>query len=215
MKEKQLSITILAAVKKKPLPAKPKRQPRHLSSANVSSCQADNIIEAAKVAREMGALLNVHATIHWALTDAEADPNGQRFAKVREGFRHWCKRHGIEFMAVWVREAQEQHYGQHAHMVFNLPSKWRKGKRLKQVEHALERLVTRHGQGVWGGWTVRLTLHTNGDVRYLLKGGTPEVWRKYSVKRKWRKPQGVCIGKRCGSTQNISPQARERWWGPG
>jgi len=127
----------------------------------ISPCQADNIIDAAKVAREMGQLLNTHATIHWALTNGEVDTDGQRFANVREGFRHWCNRHGIEFMAVWVRE--NPNYGQHAHMVFNLPSKWRKGERLKQVEQALERLVERHGDGTWGDWTVRLTLHTNGD----------------------------------------------------
>jgi len=59
---------------------------------------------------------------------------------------------------------------------------------------------------------VDLKLHTNGDVRYLLKGGTPEVWSKYRVKRKWRQPQGVCLGKRCGTTLNLGPQARERWW---
>jgi len=212
IEEKELNAKILAVPIAAPLPAKPKRPYLPNGTKHISPCQADSIIEAAKVAREMGGLLNTHATIHWALTNAEADTDGQRFAKVREGFRHWCKRHGIEFMAVWVREAQEQHYGQHAHMVFHLPGKWQKGKRLKQVEQALERLVERHGEGVWGDNTVRLKLHTNGDVRYLLKGGTPEVWRKYKVKRKWRKPQGICIGKRSGSTQNLSPKARERWW---
>jgi len=176
----------------------------------ISLCKADNIIEGAKAAREMGQLLNAHVTIHWALTNAEVDTDGQRFAKVREGFRHWCKRHGIEFMAVWAREAPN--YSHHAHMVFHLPSKWRKGERLKQVVRAIERLVKRHGEGIWGDRTVDLKLHTNGDVRYLLKGGTPEVWSRYKVKQLWRRRQGVIFGKRLGSTQNLGPKERERWW---
>jgi len=51
----------------------------------------------------------------------------------------------------------------------------------------------------------------NGDPRYFLKGGTPEVWSKHSVKQDWRKSQGVIIGKRSGSTLNIGPKVRERF----
>ena len=71
--------------------------------------------------------------------------------------------------------------------------------------------MERHSGGIWGDWTVKLTLHSNGDVRYLLKGGTPEVWRKYAIKGKWREPQGTIFGKRCGTTENIGPAARKRW----
>jgi len=206
-----VNVKILAVPAAAPVPQPTAKRPYLPNGTkHISPCQAENIIEAAKVAREMGALLNTHATIHWALTNTGADTDGQRFARVREGFRHWCSRHGIEFMAVWAREAQEQPYSQHAHMVFHLPSKWRKGKRLKQVEQAIERLVERHGEGIWGDRTVDVKLHTNGDVRYLLKGGTPEVWRDYRVKRIWRKPQGVIFGKRCSTTQNIGPKARDQ-----
>jgi hypothetical protein len=56
---------------------------------------------------------------------------------------------------------------------------------------------------------VRIT-RVNGWPTYLVKGGTPDVWRQYKVKRKWRKSQGVIFGKRCGTTENIGPKARER-----
>jgi hypothetical protein len=44
---------------------------------------------------------------------------------------------------------------------------------------------------------------------YLLKGGAPDVWRKFGVLRLWRKPQGLILGERCGITQNIGPAARK------
>ncbi len=49
-----------------------------------------------------------------------------------------------------------------------------------------------------------------GRPTYLVKGGTPDVRRQYKVKRKGRKSQGVIFGKRCGTTENIGPKARER-----
>ena len=30
----------------------------------------------------------------------------------------------------------------------------------------------------------------------------------------WRKRQGLIVGKRCGTTENIGPAARERWRNP-
>jgi len=147
----------------------------------------------------------------WNGTDAFTDTAGKRFAHVREGLNKALTRRDIPFAAVWAREKRELHHGEHVHMVFHLPSKWRKDKHLAEIKRVLERLVDRHGGGLWGDWTVKLTLHSNGDVRYLLKGGTPEVWRQYRVKRKWRNSQGVIFGKRCGATANIGPKSRERW----
>jgi len=174
---------------------------------HIFPCQADSIIDAAQYAREIGLLLNAHCTIMWNGTDAQTDTDGSRFTKVREGLRKALDRRGIPFTAVWAREERELHFGQHAHMVFHLPPEL-----LAEIKRVIERLVYRHGGALWSDKTVDLKLHTNGDVRYLLKGGTPEVWRKYSVKRKWRRRQGVCLGKRCGTTQNIGPKERERWW---
>jgi len=179
---------------------------------HISPCQADNMVEAAKFARETGFPLYCHATIHWGQTNAGNDIDGHRFARVREGFRKQLHRRGIQFKAVWAREAP--HESPHVHMIFYLPSKWlRDDTRLAEIERGLKRLVDRHGGGIWGDFTVRFT-QRNGYPGYLIKGGTPEVWRKYRVKRgDWRKSQGIIFGKRCGTTPNIGPQARERWWG--
>jgi hypothetical protein len=59
-----MSTKILAISKAAPIPAKPKRPYLPNGTKHISPCQADSIIDAAKVAREMGELLNTHATIH-------------------------------------------------------------------------------------------------------------------------------------------------------
>jgi len=191
------------------VPETAKRQYRRRGTNHISPCQADSIIEAARYAGEIGLLPNAHCTIMWNGTGAFTDTDGKLLAKVREGLNKALARRGIQFAAVWVREARP-HKGEHAHMVFHLPSKWRKAGRRAEIERVIERLVDRHGGGLYGDWTVDLR-NCNGDVRYLLKGGTREVRSKYKVKRKFAPSQGIIFGKRCGATQNIGPKSRERW----
>jgi hypothetical protein len=56
--------------------------------------------------------------------------------------------------------------------------------------------------------TLKLTFPRNPNGVYLIKGGGPNVWRKFGVPRCWRKPQGLIFGKRCGVTENIGAAAR-------
>jgi hypothetical protein len=58
-------------------------------------------------------------------------------------------------------------------------------------------------------YTLMLTFPANPNGVYLLKGGGPDVWRRFGVPRLWRKPQGLIMGKRCGATQNIGPAAHK------
>ena len=66
--------------------------------------QATNIIEAVGFAKSIGFPLVAHLTIHWAYTNVGDDPDGKRFAKVREGLAKWLRRHGIVFAAAWCIE---------------------------------------------------------------------------------------------------------------
>ena len=59
--------------------------------------------------------------------------------------------------------------------------------------------------------TLKLTFPTNPNGVYLLKGGGPEVWRKFGVPSCCRKAQGLIFGKRCGVTENLGEAARKRW----
>jgi hypothetical protein len=101
----------------------------------------------------------------------------------------------------------------HCHILFHLPHPFIRGRRRVQVETALERLIDRHGDGNYLDCTLKLTFPTNPNGVYLLKGGGPDVWRKFGVLSCWRKPQGVIHGKRSGVTENIGEGAQRRWRG--
>src|SRR5262245_24825995 len=89
-------------------------------------------------------------------------------------------------------------------MLFHLAHSFLDGRKHNQVVGALERLVDRHGEGNYADYTFRLTFPPNPNGLYLLKGGGPEVWRKFGLPR-------VIHGKRCGSTENVAPAGRAAW----
>jgi hypothetical protein len=190
------------------------RHRKERASKRITLRQATNLMEAVTFAREIGTLLDAHATIHWAGTKVGDDPDGRLFAKVREGLDKWLKRQGIPggLTAIWVRERLSGGSAEvvHCHMLFHLPHPFTRGKRRMQVEGALERLIDRHGEGNFLDCTLKLTFPRNPNGLYLIKGGGPDVWRRFGVPRCWRKPQGLIHGKRCGTTENIGPTARRR-----
>lgn len=193
---------------------KPKRK-RRSASKRITLRQASNMMAAVAFARQIGTPLNAHATIHWAGTKAGDDPDGRLLAKVREGFDKWLRRQGIHngLSAIWVRERLSGGSAEvvHCHMLFHLAHPFLQGRRRIQVERALERLIDRHGEANYLDCTLKLTFPRNPNGVYLLKGGGPDVWRKFGVPRCWRKPQGLIDGKRCGTTENIGPAAQKRW----
>jgi hypothetical protein len=96
----------------------------------------------------------------------------------------------------------------HCHMLFHLAHPFFRGRKDNEVLGALERLTDRHGNGNYADYTVKLTFPRHPNGIYLVKGGGPDVWRRFGVPHSWRKPQGLIFGKRCGTTQNIGPAAR-------
>jgi hypothetical protein len=171
-------------------------------------------MEALVYARETGTPLNAHATIHWVGTKLGDDPDGRLFAKVREGFDKWLKRQGISegLTAIWVRERLSGGSAEvvHCHMLFHLAHRFTRGRKRRRVEDALDRLIDRQGDGNYADYTLQLTFPPNPNGIYLLKGGGPDVWRRFSVPRRWRKPQGFIHGKRCGTTENIGRARRTK-----
>ena len=173
------------------------------------SPQATNIIEAVKFAKLIGLPLVAHLTIHWAYTNVGDDPDGKRFAKVREGLAKWLRRHGIVFAAAWCIERMSRGQAEvvHCHLLFHLPVEYR-AKRKLQIEAAIYRLIKRHGRGYWAEEVIDLRIHDNPDGKYLIKGGGREVWKLFRLRKEHRRLQGIIFGKRCGVTQNIGPAAR-------
>jgi hypothetical protein len=188
----------------------PQRRYRVGGTRYISVAQATNIIEAVKFAKLIGLPLVAHLTIHWSLTDVGDDPDGKLFARFREGLNKWLHRRGIVFAACWMRERQAggQSDVVHCHLLFHLPVEYRTGKKLRQVEDAISRLVERHGRGILHEKAIDLRIHANPDGKCLIKGGGPKVWKLFRLKKEHRRLQGIILGKRCGVTQNIGPAAR-------
>jgi hypothetical protein len=198
-----------------PFPAQPIRQRKHRGhyrprgSKSISVPQATNIIEAVEFAKSIGLPLVAHLTLHWSGTVAFDDNDGTRFAKVREGLKKVLFRRGIPAAWAWCRECKAHTDIVHSHLLFHLPVAYRSGPKLAEMEAHLERLVARHGKGIWSECALKLKVWRDPDGLYLLKGGDSEVWRRFRIKKKFREQQGIIHGKRCGTSQNIGPAARQ------
>ena len=109
---------------------KQRRSYRPRGSRHLSLAQANNIIEAVDFARAIGLPLVAHATIHWSGTVVFDDPEGKLFAKVREGLHKWLLRRGIVggLTCVWCRECKAHTDIVHCHLLFHLPTQWRKSQ---------------------------------------------------------------------------------------
>ena len=198
--------------------AEPNQQPEHRrqryrigGTKYITVPQATTIIEAVEFAKLIDLPLVAHLTIHWAYTNVGDDPDGKRFAKVREGLAKWLGRQGIVFAAAWCIERMSSGQADvvHCHLLFHLPVE-RRAKRKLQVEAAIYRLIKRHGRGYWAEEVIDLRIHDNPDGKYLIKGGGREVWKLFRLRKEHRRLQGIIHGKRCGTTQNISRAARYR-----
>jgi len=184
-----------------------RKQYRCGGAAYITVPQATNIMEAVQFARSVRLPLVAHLTIYWAVTEAGDDSGGRRFARVREGLDKWLKRRGIEFAGAWARECPSGD-AEHGHLLFHLPMAYRRGLKLDQLKAAVYRLVDRHGGGVWGDGAIKLVIWPNPDGKYLIKGGCPEVWKRFRLRTEHRRLQGTIHGKRCGTTENIGACAR-------
>jgi hypothetical protein len=191
-------------------PARPSGASKHISLH-----QATNMMQAVAFAREIATPLNAHATIHWIGTNVGDDPDGRRFAQVRECFDKWLLRHQVPggLTAIWARERLSGGTAEvvHCHLLFHLPPAFQRPKKLAQVTASLRRLVERHGDGIYGDFAVDLRIHSNPDGRYLIKGGGRDVWNRFNIRTEHRRLQGTIHGKRCGTTENIGLAERRRW----
>ena len=58
---------------------------------------------------------------------------------------------------------------------------------LDELQAALERLMARHGDGVWSEYAVKLKIWRDPDGLYLLKGGGAKVWKLFPrIRKAWR-----------------------------
>lgn len=165
-----------------------------------SQRNAMNMMEALAFAKSIGLPLVAHLTIHWVYTDIGDDPDGKLFAKFREGLAQWAERRGFPLTGIWTRERMSggQAEVEHCHLLFHLPVEYRSGKKLLQIHEAIYRLIGWHGRrdghkkgdGYWADEVAKLVIHENPDGKYLIKGGGPQVWKRFRLRGEDSPPTG-------------------------
>jgi len=195
------------------------RNHRDRVSAGLSLSAAAGILDATDFALALGLGLNRFVSIHWeagGITDDLAAT--ARWLKLAGD---WIRSRGGKVAYVWVRE-NGPGKGAHVHILMHLPpalsdpfnrlkrgwlkacgAVWKKGVlQSRPIGRDLRQFA---GQG-----PTRLTYEANlrAVVDYILKGADEATRQALQIQRS--EPGGDIIGKRCGVSQNIGPDARRR-----
>lgn len=167
--------------------------------------QVDALITATKRAVSIGYPLNRWITVHWeaaGLADAQAMQATTAFLKY---WREWLKG---QTAYVWVRE-NGGGKGSHTHILAHLPESRRlHGRRsmvwIERVTGQPYRARVVHTRAIAGASQPGSVLYAGNlqsVLSYALKGASPEVAQAIGINRK---PGGIIIGKRCGTSRNIA-----------
>lgn len=184
-------------------------------SETLTRAQCEKLIAAARFANSIGLSFNRHWTIH--SEKAGIPPHdGQRFVgRLLKSAGEAARRHGGELSALWLRENGE-HKGEHAHILLHLP-------RGMKLTNKTRRWIVAAG-GIYqarvsrmrsiGGLLAsadmaddRYLLNADNVLTYLLKHGDQLAMEALGLPL-WGN-RGWIMGKRCGTTQNISNGAQK------
>jgi hypothetical protein len=174
--------------------------------------QVQSLRDAVGFAEAVGLPLSRFTTIHWERAGL-SDGSRATTAFKRELTRLAARR-GYTLAFAWVRE-NGPGKGDHVHILWHGPADWPDLepclRRAMKATGAVNRAKVRRTLSV--GRSLRAALAGGPDylanlgavVGYLVKGASPEAMRTLGLDRS--EPGGVVIGKRCGVSQNIGPEA--------
>lgn len=172
---------------------------------------AENIIQAAGYADQVGLPLNRHLTISWEHAQCIGRVQDVQ-GKFLERFSKWIRYHGGNPAYVWSIENGPA-LGYHSHIFCHVPTDlfrsfkrmvpgWIDGEPNQSGPTKTFKVTTiKYGVGV------RRLNRLKGVTRYILKAANDETAELFGI---IQKPQsaGVVFGKRLGTSQNIGRAAR-------
>ncbi len=186
-------------------------------SEHLTRAQVDNLIAATRHAITLGLEFTRMITIHWERAGVSLEDIAKATGRYLDLLRKTLTRHGAGHAAIWVQEGGDGKGG-HCHILAHVPA--------RVVDH-----VTRLQRGwiksitgrPYRGKSVRtrpvggrLGLEVSNpalygvnlakSLAYLIKGANRDAAQHFNLTR--LAPSGLCIGKRCGTSQNIGPKAR-------
>ncbi|WP_426039675.1 hypothetical protein [Brevundimonas sp. DC300-4] len=176
-------------------------------------------MDAAAFALSIGLGFNRFLTIHWAAAGVPDDLAATaRWLKLAGD---WIRAHGGQVALAWIRETGPGK-GAHVHILLHLPpdladafnrrqrgwmkacgAAWKAGVRFSRP---IGRNLNHYARGEIDGRAYDANLAEVLD--YVLKGGDDAARERLGIDR--QEPGGVIVGKRCGVSQNIGPEARRR-----
>lgn len=189
---------------------------RHGGARNYASRTSDyltpkkvlDLIGAAHRARELCLPFNRHITVHW---EAAGVPDSRAMAATTaflKALRDWL---GGETAYLWARENGDGK-GSHVHILAHLPAgqRWHGARGRRWIERISGKPYTAGvmktraigGAGEPGGELYAANLAA--VLAYALKGVEPDVAAAMAIEHE---AGGRIIGKRCGRSRNIGPDA--------
>jgi len=191
-------------------------------SVEITGLQTDKLWAAANHAWKIGTPLNAFLTIHWDNQGGTGTVQ-ERNSHLLICARRWLGRRDQDLACAWVIERGTVS-GLHAHNLIHVPRhllasftdmlpRWTRIPALPKDQWPAEQRQKQHvlGYGQDGVWQLmRVYDHGVGLRRYVLKGAA-DRWHRYGIRHK---DQGIVIGKRCGSSNNLGRTARSRYQPP-
>ena len=189
---------------------------RHGGARNSASRTSDyltprkvlDLLAAAHRARDLGLPLNRHITVHW---EAAGVPDSRAMAATTaflKSLRDWL---GAETAYLWTRENGDGK-GSHVHILAHLPAgrRWHGARGRRWIERISGKpyiagvIKTRRigGAGEPGGELYAANLAA--VLAYAMKGVEPGAAAALAIEHE---AGGRIIGKRCGRSRNIGPDA--------
>ena len=198
------------------------RNRRDRQTSALSLAAVARVLDAATFAGSIGLGFNRFLTIHWAAAGVSDDLAATaRWLKLAGD---WIRLHGGQVAYVWIRETGPGK-GAHVHILLHLPpnladgfnrrqrgwmtacgAAWKAGVRFSRP---IGRNLNHYARGEIDGRSYDANLAEVPD--YVLKGATDTARERLGIDR--QEPGGVIVGKRCGVSQNIGPEARRMHFG--
>jgi hypothetical protein len=164
----------------------------------ISAVQARNIQEAVQFADVIGLPLDVFVTIQWSKA-SRGERVQVRLLRLFERLYQWLFRRGLTLVYVYVHEIGTLRK-MHTHFIIHLPPPMR-GEFESMIPGWLDSNPCK------GFIEAKPVSDMEGLLGYLLKATDPKVAKDLGiVMSTW---QGLVIGKRCGTSENIGRKARQ------
>lgn len=188
-------------------------------SHELSAAQVGNLIAAASHAEVIGLPLTRMITIHWGAAGVPLDGMAKATGKFIDLLTKALARHGSATAWIWTHENGDGK-GWHCHMLVHVPAALvpvvarRQLRWLRIITGKSYKKKVIYSEPIGGRLKVERdnpALHAVNLQKvlfYVIKGAGEEAVTRFGLER--QEPEGLVIGKRCGSSQNIGAKARSK-----